>query len=290
MPSAMPSRFPLTRRQAIAALAGSAAGTLTVRQAFAQASAETIATILPSNVCILTPQAVEGPYYFDAALERVDITEGGPGIPTKLMLQVIEAADCAPIAGARVDVWHCDASGLYSGYAGQGDDRQVSTEGEKFLRGTQMTDTSGIAIFDTLYPGWYRGRTTHIHFKAFLDEKTVMMGQIYFPDALSEYIYLNIAPYNARASARDTINAGDNVLKASGGGHGSFCSVKEDSDRYVASLVIGVDRTAEIAGGGQGGPGGGGPPPSGSPPPGGGAQPASGADRGALVPGAETAD
>jgi hypothetical protein len=150
-----------------------------------------------------------------------------------------------------------------------------------------MTDAAGIATFDTLYPGWYRGRTTHIHFKVFLDEKTVLMSQIYFPDALSEFINQNVAPYNERAAGRDTFNAGDNVLLASGGGHGSFCSIKEDEDFYLASLVIGVDRTAEAAGGnatgGPGGPGAGGPPPDG-PPPGGAA---SSGSAGSLVPGVE---
>lgn len=278
--------LPLSRREAIFALAGSAAGgVLTSRQAFAQASDAAIATILPSNVCILTPQAVEGPYYFDPDLVRTDITEGRPGIPTKLMLQVIEAATCAPIAGARVDVWHCDATGLYSGYAGQGDDRTVSTEGEVFLRGTQMTDGSGIATFDTLYPGWYRGRTTHIHFKVFLDEKTVTMSQIYFPDALSEFIYTNVAPYTERATSRDTFNSGDSVLRSSGGSHGSFCSIKEDDGFYLASLVIGVDRAGEATepGGPDGMPGS--PPPGGPPPDGGG--PTGSGGSGSLVPGAE---
>jgi protocatechuate 3,4-dioxygenase beta subunit len=276
----------LTRRAALATLAGSAASTLTVQQAFAAASPEAIATILPSNVCILTPQAVEGPYYFDASLVLSEITEGRPGIPMRLVLQVIDASTCAPISDARLDVWHCDATGLYSGYDGQGDDGKTSTVGEKFLRGTQMTDGSGIANFVTLYPGWYRGRTTHIHFKVFLDEKTVAMSQIYFPDALSEFIYQNITPYNQRASQRDTVNSGDSVLKESGGGHGSFCSVKEDEDAYVASLVIGVDRSANIAGGNGAPSGSGGPPPG--PPPGGapgGAAPSSTTERGSLVPG-----
>lgn len=273
-------KLPLSRRQALLAIAGSTVGALTARQAFAQAGDVATATILPSNVCFLTPQAVEGPYYFDPALVRADITEGRPGIPTKLMLQVIEAATCAPVSGARVDVWHCDATGLYSGYAGQGDDRTTSTEGEVFLRGTQMTDAAGIATFDTLYPGWYRGRTTHIHFKVFLDEKTVMMSQIYFPDALSEFIFTNVAPYNERATARDTFNSGDSVLRSSGDSHGSFCSIKEDDGFYLASLVIGVDRAGEATELGR--PGGG----SGGPPPNDGGAPGSGTT-GSLVPGAE---
>lgn len=292
MASAPLPRIPLSRREALAVLASAAAGgTLTVRQAFAQAGESVLATILPSNVCMLTPQAVEGPYYFDPSLVRADITEGRPGIPTRLMLQVIEAATCVPIEGARVDVWHCDATGLYSGYSGQGDDGQVSTEGEVFLRGTQMTDASGIATFETLYPGWYRGRTTHIHFKVFLDKKSVLIGQIYFPDALSEFIYTNVAPYTDRAAPRDTYNSADTVLAASGSGHESFCGIKEDDGFYLASLVIGVDRLAEAAGGvapggGAGGPPPGGPPPDGQPPAGpSGASGGNSGGGGALVPG-----
>jgi protocatechuate 3,4-dioxygenase beta subunit len=250
---------PFSRRQALAALAGSGAAALTTRQAFAQASPEKLATILPSNVCIITPQAVEGPYYFDPKLVGSDITEKRPGVPMKMMLQVVEAADCAAIQNARVDVWHCDATGHYSGYTGQGDEG-VSTEGQQFLRGTQMTDRAGIATFSTIYPGWYRGRTVHIHFKVFLDQKSVLVGQMYFPDALSEYIYRNVAPYSQRTKARDTVNIGDSVLRQSGGGHESFASIKEDKESYVASLVLGVNRNATPQASGPGAP-----PPGGQP-------------------------
>lgn len=233
----------LTRRQALAGLAGSAAVTLTAREAFAQAAPESLRQVLPTtNVCLLTPQAVEGPFYFDPKLERVDITEGRPGVPVRLLLQIIEAANCMPIEGARVDVWHADAVGRYSGYRGQSDDRNISTEGETFLRGAQMTDATGQAAFKTIYPGWYRGRTTHLHFKVLLDSKSLLTGQIYFPDALNEFIYTKIAPYDGRKFQRDTFNATDGVLKGSGGGHDSFCSIKEESDCYLASLVVGVDR------------------------------------------------
>jgi protocatechuate 3,4-dioxygenase beta subunit len=277
------SRLPhLSRRQALTLFAGSV-GALGARQVFAQADASRVATILPSNVCLLTPQAVEGPYYFDPKLVRADITEGLPGIPTKLMLQVIEAASCTPVENARVDVWHCSAVGHYSGYAGQGDDRQTSTEGKTFLRGTQMTDGSGLVSFATIYPGWYRGRTTHIHFKVFLDERSVLVGQIYFPDALNEFIYRNVAPYTERAADRDTTNGADGVLAASGGGHDSFCSIKEETDHYLASLVVGVDRSAEaVAGAAPAGPGG---PPPGAPPSSGPPASAGPRDGASLVPG-----
>jgi len=104
-------------------------------------ASQSIAAALPgAKVCILTPQAVEGPFYFDPKLVRADITEGKPGAPLKLTLQVVEAKDCARLEGARVDVWHSDGLGVYSGYARQ---ETGSTRGETFLRGTQFTDADG---------------------------------------------------------------------------------------------------------------------------------------------------
>jgi protocatechuate 3,4-dioxygenase beta subunit len=118
----------------------------------------------------------------------------------------------------------------------------VSTRGKAFLRGTQFANDKGEVTFVTVYPGWYRGRTPHVHFKVFLDENSLLTGQIYFPDALSDFIYTNVAPYKDRKAERDTTNATDGVLQHSGGGHESFCSIKEEADHYLASLVIGVDR------------------------------------------------
>jgi hypothetical protein len=184
-------------------------------------------------------------------------------VPLKLVLQVTDGTTCQPIVGARVDVWHCDATGQYSGYDGQGDGREISTKGEKFLRGTQITGSGGEAEFTTIYPGWYRGRTTHIHFKVLLDEKAMLTGQMYFPDALSEYIFTNIAPYNTRSGKRDTLNGTDFIAGADGD-HISFVNVREEADTYVATLVIGVDRNAEPERSGSGRPPG--PPPGMGPP------------------------
>ena len=201
--------------------------------------------ILPqAKACVLTPQADEGPYYHDPKLVRTDITEGKKGVPLVLLLQVIDTSGCTPLSGARVDVWHTDAVGAYSGYEGQGDDQAVSTTGQTFLRGTQMTDTLGEVTFTTIYPGWYPERTPHIHLKVFLDEQNVLTSQLYFPDALSEYIYQNVSPYNTRTVERDTVNTTDSVLHDSGGGHESFVNIKEEADYYLASIVIGVDRNA----------------------------------------------
>jgi protocatechuate 3,4-dioxygenase beta subunit len=246
----------ITRRRALAGLSGSATAVMaadTARAETAQTQAQ-VAAAPKGSVCRLMPQAVEGPYYFDPALERSDITEGRPGIPLRLDLQVVDGAQCVPIAGARVDVWHCDATGHYSGYTGQGDDQNTSTKGEKFLRGTQMANSEGAVTFQTIYPGWYRGRTAHIHFKVFLDKKTVVTGQFYFPDAMSEFIYTTIPPYTERKEKRDTLNSTD-FIALGDKDHTSFATIKEEADAYVASLVIGVDREADPrAARGPGGP------------------------------------
>ena len=105
-----------------------------------------------AKVCILTPEATEGPFYFDPKLVRSDITEGKQGAPLVLTLQIVQAKDCTPLSDARVDVWHADELGLYSGYARQ---ETGSAKGETFLRGTQFTGADGEVRFKTIYPGWY---------------------------------------------------------------------------------------------------------------------------------------
>jgi protocatechuate 3,4-dioxygenase beta subunit len=268
----------INRRDAFRGLAVTASGGLLMSQsAFAQEAAasasQTAALLQGADVCVIIPEVTEGPYYFDPAMERADITEARPGIPTRLRLQVVDAA-CVPMSGARVDIWHCDASGVYSGYAGQGDDRSVDTTGETFMRGTQFTAENGIAEFETVYPSWYRGRTTHIHFKVFLDETNILTGQIFLPDALSEYIYLNVAPYNDRTGARDTLNSNDSIAARST--RAAFAFVKELEAEYLVAMIVGVDPNAQSGFGGGGRPAGG-------PPPGGGG-PRGTADRTTMTP------
>ncbi len=287
----MTEKANISRRSALAGIAGSAALLAGERKAAAASPATAPAIPAAANVCRMTPRMVEGPFYFDPALLRAEITEGRPGVPLKLVLQVVEGATCQPIKGARVDVWHCDATGQYSGYPGQGDGQNISTKGEKFLRGTQMTGATGEVTFASIYPGWYRGRTTHIHFKVLLDEKAMLTGQMYFPDALSEYIFANVPPYNARAAKRDTLNSTDWIAGADGD-HISFVSVREEADGYVATLIIGVNPAAEPEKAGFGRPpgpppGAGGPPPGG-PPPGMEGGPTRQRGKGSIVPGSGT--
>ncbi|MBL8594804.1 MAG: intradiol ring-cleavage dioxygenase [Devosia sp.] len=258
----MPS--PLTRRDALRLVAVTAAGgALMTQQAFAQeASATTTTGLMPgADVCVLTPEVTEGPYYFDPELERADITEGTQtGVATTVKLQIVDGS-CQPVEGARVDIWHCNAEGLYSGYANQ--TGGVDTSGQTFLRGTLFAGANGIVEFQTIYPGWYAGRTTHIHFKVFLDEKTVLTGQLFFPDALSQFIYQNVEPYTSHGHDRDVLNANDNI--ASQATRASFAYVKELEERYLVAMIVGVDPNAESSTGFGGAPGGG-EPPSGPPP------------------------
>ena len=227
----------LTRRHALAGLAAIGGGAVIAHRAFSTAGKRP-SGMLPGNACVLTPEAVEGPFYFDPKLVRGDITEGKPGAPLRLTLQLVEARDCAKLGRARVDVWHADGLGAYSGYARQ---ETGSTRGQTFLRGTQFTGEDGQASFATIYPGWYPGRTPHIHFKAFLDAGSVLTGQLYFPDGISDGVYTKAAPYRERKGTRDTTNDSDFIFKGENGA-ATLCSITEKNGAYAASLVIGVDR------------------------------------------------
>ncbi|CCD88253.1 putative intradiol ring-cleavage dioxygenase [Bradyrhizobium sp. ORS 285] len=233
-----------TRRGVIGLLSASAALLTSRGPAAAQTQA---ASTLADDACILTPQSESGPYYLDPKLVRADIAEGRPGVPLALRLRVIEAGACTPISGARVDVWHCDARGIYSGYPGQGDNHKLDQSGKTFLRGTQMADAAGWAGFTTIYPGWYAGRATHVHFRVFVDDATVLTGQTFFPEALNEFIYTNVPDYTGRPKQRLVINANDRVATEADPDHRAYCAIKEERDRYLATLTLAVSRKPAAA-------------------------------------------
>jgi protocatechuate 3,4-dioxygenase beta subunit len=110
------------------------------------------------------------------------------------------------------------------GLPGQSDNHNINAAGKTFLRGTQATGETGWVGFKTIYPGWYDGRTTHIHFKVFLSDRTVLTGQTFLPDALNEFIYTNVPDYGDRARQRMVINANDHVIERSDPGHRAFCA------------------------------------------------------------------
>jgi protocatechuate 3,4-dioxygenase beta subunit len=164
----------------------------------------------PITACTVYPKETQGPFYLDLNLLRRNIIDGKAGTPLTINLQVLSASGCAPLASAAVDLWHADASGWYSGYAGQGDGHDVDTRGQRFLRGTQVTGSDGRVAFDTIYPGWYRGRTTHIHFKVHIGTRSAT-SQLYLPDATSAAVYRTGA-YASRGQ-KDTSNAGDRIAR-----------------------------------------------------------------------------
>lgn len=226
----MPPR-PLTvldRRSLLKALSLAPAFAVTL-PARARAEAQEAGLITP-DVCLLQPEVTEGPYYLDESLIRQDITEGRPGLPLVLRLQVV-TADCRPVPGARVDVWHCDAGGAYSGVEGNGG---------TFLRGTQETGTDGVAGFRTIFPGWYRGRVTHVHYKVFLDTRTVLTGQVFFDDALAETIHSEHPAYEARGP-QDTPLGRDGIARRAGSGAMARVEMDAPDGEAVAALVIGID-------------------------------------------------
>lgn len=202
------------------------------------------AGLISTDVCVLQKEVTEGPFYIDPKLLRTDITEAKPGLPMQLRLQVV-TADCAPVVGARVDVWHCDAAGTYSGVQNMG--AGADTSGQTFLRGTQMTDSAGIVTFQTVFPGWYHGRTTHVHYKVFLDAKTVLTSQIFFDEVVNNAIYADHPAY-ARQEARDVLNAQDGIAADAGDGAYARVRMTEPDGVMEAALVVGISPDGGSAG------------------------------------------
>ena len=180
--------------------------------------------------CVLAPEQTEGPYYVDDAAVRRNVTEGRPGVPLTLRLTVVNVANCKPIKAAAVEIWHCDAGGVYSATGSEAD--------ERFLRGVQRTDAKGVATFRTLYPGWYPGRTVHIHAMVHIGGNVVHTGQLYFPDAVTDTVYRR-SPYSGRPS-RTTRNAADSIYR--NGGKRSTLKLVKSGSAYVGSITMGVQR------------------------------------------------
>ncbi len=172
--------------------------------------------------CSLTPQQASGPFYFDVDRIRSDIREDRQGTPLRLALRVRNAEGCEPLPDAVVEVWHCDAAGSYSGFGSAAGGAADTTE--TFLRGAQVTNAGGIVEFRTIYPGWYPGRTIHVHAMVHLDRTSVLTTQLYFDDTFTDRVHA-AAPY-AEKSGRDTLNSDDAifdqalVLTMSGDGDG----------------------------------------------------------------------
>ncbi len=208
----------------------------------ATAATEVVAgSALPS--CVVSPAMTEGPYFVDENLNRSDIrvnTADGSvseGVEFKLTMRILlaDGDGCTPMPGALVDIWHCDAQGVYSDVT----DRSFSTIGQNFLRGQQVTDASGSVTFVTIYPGWYQGRATHIHFKvrsgASATQTHEFTSQLFFDDAFSDKVFLQ-APYVK--GGRRTLNSEDGIFR--GGGNAMLLDVQGAGDGFEAAFDIGM--------------------------------------------------
>jgi protocatechuate 3,4-dioxygenase beta subunit len=204
------------------------------------------ATAVATPACVVTPTETEGPYFVDERLNRSDITidpTGGvarPGVPLALTFTIarVGSGGCTALSDAQVDVWHCDAGGVYSDIAAN------NSAGKKFLRGYQMTDSSGVAKFATIYPGWYQGRAVHVHFKIRTfggSSKTFeFTSQIFFDDTVTDAVF-KVAPYSARGT-RDTRNQNDMVYTSNNNsGAKLLAALTPTSAGYAAAFAVGVN-------------------------------------------------
>ncbi len=195
----------LNRRQALAGFGSISLGALVAACSDDDSSPPdsatsegTVTEFDDAATCTRTAEQTEGPFYFDVDRIRRDIREDREGAELRLGVRVRDAAGCKPIQSAVVDVWHCDAEGGYS------------ATGQTYLRGAQVTNRDGVAEFTTVYPGWYPGRTIHIHVKVHLDRETVLTTQLYFDDAFSARVFASDSAYPGESN-RDGFNSSDGL-------------------------------------------------------------------------------
>jgi len=162
------------------------------------------------------------------------------GTPFELKITLVDVGkDCAPVSGAAVYVWHCNADGEYSGYSGMGQSDQV---GQSFLRGVQLTGPDGRAAFTTIYPGRYPGRATHIHARIYRDERfeaILRTTQFAFDERTNNEVYASSGSYARSEATRETPNARDGVFRD--GFEGQLLEITGDaSSGYVATITVGI--------------------------------------------------
>jgi protocatechuate 3,4-dioxygenase beta subunit len=198
-------------------------------------------TVTTPGSCVLIPQETAGPYplFNDIAsaamYQRADITEGKTGMPLNLMLNIVNLNNqCAPILTAMVYAWHCDKDGYYSGYNQNGADLR----GQTFLRGVQTTDTNGRVMFNTIYPGWYPGRATHIHFRVYLGLDLQATSQLAFPTATTSAVYAS-ALYAAKGQ-NPTSPSNDGIFSDGVSYQMPILTANAATGGYDAELTVGI--------------------------------------------------
>jgi protocatechuate 3,4-dioxygenase beta subunit len=237
----------------------------------------------------LTPELTEGPYYIDLERIRRDITEGKPGVPLRLKIRVAEGKSGQALEGAAVDVWHCDAQGVYSGFSAHGppggpqgagpggsppmedDDAFFGMPGPPpggpggfgpdhphqpdnaltFMRGVQITGADGVTEIDTIYPGWYMGRTTHIHVRVHVGGRAAdgryrgghicHTGQVFLPENITDEVY-RFPAYAKNEDGRMKL-ADDGIFRQGGSSTVSLRPIDpaRPAVGYIADVLLIVD-------------------------------------------------
>ena len=227
----------VSRREALGIL-GAAGAALTVACGDSPVSPTTVASAATtttttggtSAACAVTPNETAGPFPSLADFVRSDIREGRPGLALTLAITVVNTSNaCAPVAGAQVEIWQCDADGNYSQY---GTERSAT-----YLRGIQASDAGGRVTFTTIYPGWYQGRATHIHVEVTQNGRVVKTTQIAFPEDVTAAVY-RTGVY-ASGGQNPTTNSRDGIF--SDGVSSELVSLAGDtSGGYTGTFQVGV--------------------------------------------------
>jgi protocatechuate 3,4-dioxygenase beta subunit len=212
--------------------------TSTLAPASESTAAAAATTAVPS--CVVVPELTEGPYFVDEQLNRSDIrpdpstgaVREGAQLTITVNVSGVSAGSCSPLGGAMFDMWQCDALGVYSDVSEMG----FNTVGQKFLRGYQLTDANGRGQFTTIYPGWYQGRATHIHFKI-RNGNQEFTSQFFFDDNLSDQINAQ-APYAQKGAGGRLKNSADNIYQQSNGQ--TLLNVVSIGDGYATTFDIGL--------------------------------------------------
>jgi protocatechuate 3,4-dioxygenase beta subunit len=243
----------ISRRQAISLLAVAGAGVMLGCGGAAKTSTTTTSTTTTANAsCTVTPEGEEGPYFVDdstTGFSRSDIRpnlDGSnvqSGIPLTLSIYTYDSENsCAAMANVQVDIWHCNGSGIYSA-----EDVEDSS-GETWLHGYQITDANGLATFKTIIPGWYAGRTTHIHLRLRSSYDSTTTGgtnttQLFFPQDVIDTINTTISPYSAEG-ANPTTNASDHVYSGEVDGANLLTLSGDTTNGYTATCKINLPITS----------------------------------------------
>jgi protocatechuate 3,4-dioxygenase beta subunit len=260
VPGADPHRDPIfTRREALAALgalgltvvagcSGSSSDSASRPRRSSPSSAPTTTTTAGppgTTTCTLAPEVTQGPFYLTDHPDTANLVQDRPGRPLALTLTVVDTR-CTTLRDAKVDVWHCDATGVYGGIGtgtggGPGGGQGVGDFGAArrgtpatWLQGYQTTGADGTVRFSTIYPGWYPGRAVHIHMKVFVGGSSVHTGQLFFPDDLTASVFRN-APYRG---SPDTTNRADSIYRSAGSAALLAPTAADDGFTAAAQLVV----------------------------------------------------